>query len=135
MAAHELRNLARLCGVTMEFRDNFGKRRRPSRATMEALLTAMGVPCGTPAEIRDSLEHCLSLLADRLLPPFTVATPDTGHCLLLHLKWPRAEIPSGVDLAGEFTAPVAAPCQPPQPRVSPTSHGWQSPPAFPAAPP
>jgi 4-alpha-glucanotransferase len=103
MAAHELRSLARLCGVTMEFRDNFGKRRRPSRTTMEALLTAMGVSCGTPAEIRDSLEHRLGLLTDRLLPPVTVATPDTGQCLLLNLRWPRAEIPSGVEMAGEFT--------------------------------
>jgi 4-alpha-glucanotransferase len=103
MAAHELRNLARLCGVTMEYRDNFGKRRRPSRAAMEALLTAMGVPCGTPAEIRDSLEHSLSLQIDRLLPPVTVATPDPGRRLLLNLRWPRPEIPSGVEMNGEFT--------------------------------
>jgi 4-alpha-glucanotransferase len=103
MDAHELRTLARLCGVTMEFRDNFGKRRRPSRTTMVALLTAMGVPCGTPAEIRDSLEHRLGLLTDRLLPPFTVATPEEGRCLLLHLSWPRNEIPSGVEMAWEFT--------------------------------
>jgi 4-alpha-glucanotransferase len=103
MAVNELRTLARLCGISMEFRDNFGRRRRTSRATMKALLTAMGVPCGTPAETRDSLEHCLSLLTDRLLPPVTVVTPETGLCLLLNLIWPRAEIPSGVAMAGEFT--------------------------------
>jgi 4-alpha-glucanotransferase len=103
MAAHELRTLARLCGVTMEFRDNFGMRRRPSRATMAALLAAMGVPCGTPAETRDSLGHCLGLLTDRLLPPVTVATPNTDRSLLLNLRWPRAEIPSGLEMVGEFT--------------------------------
>jgi 4-alpha-glucanotransferase len=103
MAAHELRTLGRLCGITMEFRDNFGVRRRPSRATMEALLTAMGVPCGTSAETRDSLGHCLGLMTDRLLPRVTVATPDTGRCLLLNLRWPRPEVPSGIEMAGEFT--------------------------------
>jgi|UniRef100_A0A7V6DQK7 4-alpha-glucanotransferase len=103
MATPELLALARLCGVTGEFRDNFGKRRRTSRATMEALLTAMGVPCSTPAQIRDSLERGLGLLTDRLLPPVTVATPDTGRRLLLHLKWPRSEIPAGMAMTGEFT--------------------------------
>jgi 4-alpha-glucanotransferase len=103
MAAPELRTLARLCGITMEFRDNFGVRRRPSRPTMEALLTAMGVPCGTPGEIRDSLEHCVRRLTERLLPPVTVATPGTDRCLLLNLVCPRPEIPSRLEMAGEFT--------------------------------
>jgi 4-alpha-glucanotransferase len=103
MAAQELRTLARMCGITMEFRDNFGVRRHTSRATMEALLTAMGVPCGTPGETRDSLEQCVRRPTDRLLPPVTVATPGTDHCLLLNLRWPRSEIPSRLEMAGEFT--------------------------------
>jgi 4-alpha-glucanotransferase len=103
MAAQELRTLARLCGITMEFRDNFGVRRRPSRPTMEALLTAMGVPCGTPGEIRDSLEQCVRRLTERLLSSVTVATSGTDRCLVLNLKWPRPEIPSRLEMAGEFT--------------------------------
>ncbi len=104
MAAHELRTLARLCGIIMEFRDNFGVRRRPARATLELLLTAMGVPCGSPAEIRTSLDHWVKRLTDRLLPPVTVATPGADHCLLLNLVSPRPEIPSRLEMAGEFTS-------------------------------
>ncbi len=102
MAGNELRTLARLCGITMEFRDNFGERRRPSRATMEALLLAMGVPCGTSGEIRTSLEHCLRRRTDRLLPPVTVVTPGPDHCLLLNLVCPQPEIPSRLEMAGEL---------------------------------
>ena len=80
--AAELAALSRLCGITTEFRDNFGVRRRTSRVTMQALLTAMGVPCDTPGEIRDCLEQCQDRLTERLLPPVTVATPEAGRRLL-----------------------------------------------------
>ncbi|MFZ2088931.1 MAG: hypothetical protein WAU47_10170, partial [Desulfobaccales bacterium] len=49
--------LARLCGISLGYEDNFGTCRQTSRAALEALLTAMGVPCGSPGEIRDSLEQ------------------------------------------------------------------------------
>jgi 4-alpha-glucanotransferase len=100
--AAEIAALSRLCGITMEYRDNFKVRRRTSRATMEALLTAMGVPCGTPKEIRDSLEHCQKRLTDRLLLPVTVATPGAGRCLPLNVWWPRPEFPSQVEITGEI---------------------------------
>ncbi len=100
--AAEIAALSRLCGITMEYRDNFKVRRRTSRATMEALLTAMGVPCGTPKEIRDSLEHCQKRLTDRLLLPVTMATPGAGRCLPLNVWWPRPEFPSQVEMAGEI---------------------------------
>lgn len=98
----ELAALGRLCGITMDFRDNFGVYRRTSRATMEALLTAMAVPCGTPGEIRDSLENCRKRRTERLLPPVSVVSPRTDRCLLLNLWRPISEIPSPVEMAGEL---------------------------------
>jgi 4-alpha-glucanotransferase len=98
----EIAALSRLCGISMEFRDNFGVRRRTSRATMQALLTAMGVPCDTPGEIRHSLEHCRTRVADRLLPPVTVVTPGEGRNLLFNVWGPRPEAPAPLDLEGEF---------------------------------
>ena len=102
MARDELRSLARLCGIAMEYFDNYGRRRRTSRATQEALLTTMGVPCGTPGEIQASLEHHRARLTDRLLPPLTVTTPGKGRHLVLNIRWPRPEVPSPVDLEGEL---------------------------------
>ena len=100
--AAEIAALARLCGITMEFRDNFGVRRRISRVTMEALLTAMGVPCGTPGEVRAALEDCQRRLTEPLLSPVTVVTPGNGRNLLLNLWWPRLEVPASLDLEGNF---------------------------------
>jgi hypothetical protein len=100
--AADIAALSRLCGITTEYKDNFGERRRTSRATMQALLTAMGVPCGTPGEIRDSLEHCRRRLTNRLLPPVTVATPGGGRSLLLNVWGPHPEVPSPLEMEGEF---------------------------------
>jgi 4-alpha-glucanotransferase len=101
--AADLAALSRLCGITTEFRDNFGVRRRTYRATMQALLTAMGVPCGTPGEVRDSLEHCRARLTNRLLPPVTVVTPGGGHSLLLNVWCPGPEVPASLEMEGELT--------------------------------
>ena len=95
--------LSRLCGLTTEYRDNFGERRRTSRSTMQALLTAMGVPCRTPGEIRDSLEQYRTRLTNRLLPPVTVVIPEGGRSLLFNVRSPRPEIPASLEMAGELT--------------------------------
>jgi len=98
----EITALSRLCGISSEFRDNFGVRRRTSRTTMQALLTAMGVPCDTPGEIRDSLEFCQTRLTKRVLPSVSVVTPRNGRNLLLNVWWPRPEVPAPLELEGEL---------------------------------
>jgi len=95
--------LSRWCGLTTEYKDNFGERRRTSRSTMQALLTAMGVPCRTPMEIRDSLEHCRARSTDRLLPPVTVVTPEGGRSLLLNVWGPHPEVPASLEMEGGLT--------------------------------
>ncbi len=102
LPATEITALGRLCGISTEYWDNFGVRRRTSRATLEGLLTAMGVPCSTPEELRASWEHCQRRLTDRLLSPVTVITPGKGRPLVLNLWRPRPEIPPRLEMEGEF---------------------------------
>ena len=100
--ASDIALLGRLCGISMEYKDNFGVRRRTSQSTMRALLTAMGIPCGTPGEIRTSLEQSQRRLTDRLLPPVTVVTPSVGCNLLLNVQWHRPEVPFPLEMEGEL---------------------------------
>ena len=98
----EILTLARLCGIQPEFEDIFGVSHCVSLSTMEALLTAMGVPCATPGEVRDSLEDLQENLLRGLLPPVSVVDPESGG-LVLKVIWPKPEVPSPLDLAGELT--------------------------------
>lgn len=128
----ELMTLSRMCGITMGYKDNFGVRRRTSRVTQQALLTAMGVHCVTPGEIRDCLEHWRKRLTNRLLPPVTVATPEEGHRLLLNVWSPRPEATSPVELEGEFVGETGdrRPWRPRSQELSlkealPAADGWR----------
>ena len=110
----EILTLARLCGIQPEFEDIFGVSHCISLSTMEALLTAMGVPCATPGEVRDSLEDLQENLLRGLLPPVSVVDPESGGLLQLNVIWPKPEVPSPLDLAGELTGEAgdAVPWQP-----------------------
>ena len=112
--APDILTLARLCGIQPEFEDIFGVSHCIPLSTMEALLTAMGVPCATPGEIRDSLDDLRENLHQRLLPPVTVVTPEAGGLVQLNMVWPKPEVPSPLDLAGELTGEggAAVPWQP-----------------------
>lgn len=99
--ALEIAALGRLCGITPEYRDNFGRRRATSAATCRALLTAMGVPCETSNERRQSLAELKARRTDRLLPPAAVAL--VRNCRLsLNLWSPSPAGPGRLELAGEL---------------------------------
>jgi 4-alpha-glucanotransferase len=98
----EVLTLARLCGIQPEFEDIFEVSRCVTLPTMQALLTAMGVSCATPGEVRESLSEIQETLERSLLPPVTVVTPETGPNLKLRLEWPRPEMPAPLNLAGEL---------------------------------
>jgi 4-alpha-glucanotransferase len=99
--AAEIAALSRWCGITPEYWDNFGVRRRTSRTTQEALLAAMGIPCGAPAEIRAFREECRRRQTERLLPPLTIITPGQGRGLTLNLGEAGRQAPSRLELEGE----------------------------------
>lgn len=99
--AAEIAALSRWCGITPEYWDNFGVRRRTSRATQEALLAAMGIPCGSPAEIRAFREERLRRQAERLLPSMTIITPGKGQGLAINLRLPQSEFPARLEVEGK----------------------------------
>ncbi|MGQ9689104.1 MAG: 4-alpha-glucanotransferase [Desulfobaccales bacterium] len=98
----EMAALGRLCGIALEYWDNFGVRRRTSRATLEGLLMAMGVPCGALEKLRPFWEEYRSRLLARLLPPMTIITPGRGQRLVFYYRPPRSGVPSGLELEAEF---------------------------------
>jgi 4-alpha-glucanotransferase len=100
MSADDLRTLARLCGVELAYRDNFGHTRTAGSATLEAVLTAMGVPCGTPAARRQSLREIQARREDRLLPEVTVIPPGARR-LPLWLRGPGEVIGEIISDTGE----------------------------------
>ncbi len=55
--ADALAELAQRCGIVASYTDQTGRRRRTGRATIRALLAAMGLPCQTDAEAVAHLEH------------------------------------------------------------------------------
>ena len=77
----EILTLARLCGIQPEFEDIFGVSHCVTLSTMEVLLTAMGVPCATPGEVRDSLEDLQENLLGACFPRSVWSTPESGGLL------------------------------------------------------
>src|SRR5690625_460384 len=81
----ELRALAGAHGVATEFWDYRGTRRQVSTQTICAVLTAMGVPCSTDAEIQAALrEHDLAPWR-RILPPSVVLTAGAPTTINVHV--------------------------------------------------
>ncbi len=100
--AGEIAALSRWCGITPEYRDNFGVRRRTSRATQEALLAAMGIHVGGLEEIRAFREECRRRRTERLLPRLSIITPGQARLLTLNLKETGRQASSRLEVAGEF---------------------------------
>lgn len=70
--AVEIALLGRLCGIAPEFCDNFGVRRPTSLATIQALLSSMGVPWEDPEGRRSELSRRRLGPWGRLLEPVQV---------------------------------------------------------------
>ena len=83
--SHDLRTLAQAYGVAVQFWDFHGRERQVSATTIQAVLGAMGVPAGTPDEVRDSLaEHELAPWR-RVLPPSIVTAAGTTYEIPVHV--------------------------------------------------
>lgn len=97
--------LGRLCGIASEYWDNFGRRRRPSLATVKALLTAMSVPWEDPVRLDQELQRRRLKPFDRLLEPVQVITGPLGPKRVAVYPWtPTAKIPPGFEVQGEVVS-------------------------------
>jgi len=71
--------LGSLCGITSQYRDNFGRRHRTSQATYRDLLSAMGVPWEDPEGLdREIARRRLGPWGAMLSP---VQLIKAAHCL------------------------------------------------------
>lgn len=85
LPSEELRALADAHGVATDFWDFTGNHRIVSAATIVAVLTALGVPCGTPAEVRESLAAHEVTPWRTPLPPSVVIRRGQERDLPVHL--------------------------------------------------
>lgn len=86
--ADALTRLAERAGIVASYIDQTGRRRRTGRATLRALLAAMGLPAETDAEAADRLAALDAEAGARPVPPWTVAEPE---------RPPRGLVPAGAD--------------------------------------
>ncbi|MEW6765516.1 MAG: malto-oligosyltrehalose synthase [Pseudomonadota bacterium] len=105
-----LGELSTLAGILPAYHDIWGKRHLTSDATRRALLGAMGISCGTPEEIAESIHALQARPWRRWLPPVHVG--PVGQPLRLSLCLPAAMrdtpmrwrllLEDGGQLEGEF---------------------------------
>ena len=102
--AAKIAALGRLCGITPEYGDNFGRRRRTSLATYRALLTAMGVPWEDPLLLDQELEGLRLQPFHRLLSPVQIiSSPAKPGRVVIHPWAPGPELPPFLEVRGELT--------------------------------
>ena len=103
VSAPRIAALSRLCGMAQEYRDNFGARRRTSRATNQAFLTAVGVPWETPERLDREMAKRRRGAANRLLEPVQVILPEEEPLKVALHPWggPGADFRMGCELADE----------------------------------
>jgi 4-alpha-glucanotransferase len=97
-ATAEIAALGRLCGIAPEYCDNFGGRHPTSAATIEALLSAMGVPWQEPEKRRDELSRRRLGPWSRFLEPVHFLSPDSPGKINFYFLTPGAYLPSPLHL-------------------------------------
>lgn len=83
--AAPLAELARAHGVATEYWDWQGRHVIVSAATISAVLTSLDVPCGTPEDIRQSLDEAETRTWRRRLPVTTMARAGSTVSVLVHV--------------------------------------------------
>lgn len=97
--------LGRLCGINSEYRDNFGQRRRTSRATTQALLSAMGVPWEERARLDRELGQRRLKPFDRLLEPVQVIAGAARAPRVVIYPWTSTpKLPARLEVQGELVS-------------------------------
>jgi 4-alpha-glucanotransferase len=87
-----LRRLAKSCGVATSYFDIVAQRRRAARSdALRAVLAALGIPAGNPAEIAASFAERRAALWGRLCEPVIVAWGGRRIAFHLHLEGVQAD--------------------------------------------
>lgn len=73
----QLLSLARAAGLSQEWTDAFGKPRRVTTDALRTILEALGFPCGSETQCRESHAQLDALQGDGMLPALITAT--VGH--------------------------------------------------------
>ena len=68
-----LDRLCALAGISIDYQDAWGRSQRVTEETKRALLTALGYPCASPAQMHTAIEDLDSRDWRRPLPPVLVA--------------------------------------------------------------
>jgi 4-alpha-glucanotransferase len=74
--ADALTELARRVGIVASYTDQTERRRRTGRGTMRALLSAMGLPAGTPQEAAARLAEMEAAEKGREVPEWAIGQPE-----------------------------------------------------------
>ncbi|GAB4239329.1 MAG: 4-alpha-glucanotransferase [Acidobacteriota bacterium] len=85
----ELRELAQLYGLGLEYWDGLGIFRRTPAATVLRVLQALGAPLEDPAEAGDALRRRREDSASRVLRPVTVTWGEDDGILALEVRLPE----------------------------------------------
>lgn len=88
--------LGRLCGIAPEYGDNFGVRRRTSRATYQALLTAMGVPWEDPEQASREIARHRGRPWAGLVDAVTAVLADSEPLRLVVSPWTPTPEPASM---------------------------------------
>lgn len=83
--SHELIELARSYGILTEWTDQAGANRRVGAATIEAVLTALGVDVTTPSAVWNSLLARRNEAWRRMLPPVFVSKAGQENTCWIHI--------------------------------------------------
>ena len=84
-AGEDLKRLAEMHGVSTEYWDYHGNRAAPTRATLVAVLAALGVAAATDAQIKDSLADAELAPWRRILPPTVVRRQGWAAPVAVHV--------------------------------------------------
>jgi len=103
--AKKIAALGRLCGITSQYRDNFGRRHRTSQATYRALLNAVGVSWETPESLdHEIVRRRLGSWASLVEPVQIIAPAPAISQANLRVWSPTPETPATVDIQGELAS-------------------------------
>jgi hypothetical protein len=101
--AKKIAALGRLCGITSQYRDNFGRHHRTSQATYRGLLSAMRVPWEDPERLDQEIARRRLGPWGSLVEPVQFIAPAPATSRATVRVWsPTPEPPAKVDVQGEM---------------------------------